>query len=79
MICYSGGMPCFVALDLLHYGATIRRSEQLVHDKHKLRRLIGAGLGPVVFADRIERLRTAVFELRARPGRHRGQAQARAL
>jgi bifunctional non-homologous end joining protein LigD len=56
------GEPCFVAFDLLHAGGKDLRHERLIDRKHELRRIIGTGLAPIIYADHIERAGMALFD-----------------
>ena|SRR5215469_2253029 len=48
--------------DLLDSGGKNVRREPLLDRKHELRRIIGSGLPPIIYADRIEGLGVALFE-----------------
>jgi bifunctional non-homologous end joining protein LigD len=54
--------PCFVAFDVLHAGGKDLRREQLLDRKQELRRIVGAGLSPIIYADHIEESGMALFE-----------------
>jgi bifunctional non-homologous end joining protein LigD len=59
---FRRGEPCFVAFDLLDSGGKDVRREPLLDRKHELRRIIGSGLPPIIYADYIEGSGVALFE-----------------
>jgi bifunctional non-homologous end joining protein LigD len=59
---FRRGEPCFVAFDLLDSGGRDVRREPLVDRKQELRRIIGSGLSPIIYADYIEGSGVALFE-----------------
>src|SRR5215470_4025787 len=54
--------PRFIAFDLLHASGKDLRRERLLDRKHELRRIIGNGLPPIIFADHIYESGIALFE-----------------
>jgi len=54
--------PRFIAFDLLHASGKDLRRERLLDTKHELRRIIGNGLPPIIFADHIYESGIALFE-----------------
>jgi len=54
--------PRFIAFDLLHASGKDLRRERLLDRKHELRRVIGNGLPPIIFADHIHESGIALFE-----------------
>jgi hypothetical protein len=54
--------PRFIAFDLLHASGKDLRGERLLDRKHELRKEIGNGLPPIIFADHIIESGIAVFE-----------------
>jgi bifunctional non-homologous end joining protein LigD len=59
---FRRGEPCFVAFDLLHANGKDLRHERLIDRKQELRRIIGTGIPPILYADYIERAGTSLFE-----------------
>ena len=59
---FRRGEPCFVAFDLVYSAGNDLRHAQLIDRKHELRRIVGSGLGPILYADHIERTGTALFQ-----------------
>jgi len=59
---FRRGEPRFVAFDLLDSGGKDVRREPLLDRKHELRRIIGSGLPPIIYADYIEGSGVALFE-----------------
>ena len=59
---FRQGEPCFVAFDLLDSGGKDVPREPLLDRKHELRRIIGSGLPPIIYADHIESSGVALFE-----------------
>lgn len=51
-----------MAFDLLYSAGKDLRPDRLIDRKHELRRIIGAGLPPLIYADHIDRSGTALFE-----------------
>ena len=58
---FHRGDPYFVAFDLLHNGRDLRR-ERLIDRKHELRRIIGNGIPPILYADYIAASGIGLFE-----------------
>ena len=54
--------PCFVAFDLLYFSGKDLRREQLADRKHELRRIIGSGIAPLIYADHIEGSGVVLYE-----------------
>ena len=54
--------PCFVAFDVLQSSGKDLRNERLLDRKHELRRIIGSGIAPLVYADHIDGSGVALFE-----------------
>src|SRR5215469_5638205 len=50
---FRRGEPRFIAFDLLHASGKDLRRERLLDRKQELRRIIGNGLPPIIFADHI--------------------------
>jgi bifunctional non-homologous end joining protein LigD len=59
---FRRGEPCFIAFDLLRASGRDLRRERLLDRKHELRRIIGNGLPPIIFADHIYKSGIALFE-----------------
>ena len=59
---FRRGEPCFVAFDLLYAAGKDLRRDQLIDRKLELRRVIGAGLPPIMYADHIRGSGIALFE-----------------
>ena len=54
--------PLFIAFDLLHASGKDLRRERLLDRKQELRRIIGNGLPPIIFADHIYESGIGLFE-----------------
>ena len=59
---FRRGDPCFVAFDILHANGKDLRREGLIDRKHELRRIVGTGLPPVLYADHVTASGTGLFE-----------------
>jgi bifunctional non-homologous end joining protein LigD len=59
---FRRGEPRFIAFDLLQASGKDLRRERLLDRKHELRRVIGNGLPPIIFADHIHESGIALFE-----------------
>jgi bifunctional non-homologous end joining protein LigD len=59
---FRRGEPCFAAFDLLHSGGKDLRKEQLLDRKHGLRRILGNGIAPLIYADHIEGSGIGLFQ-----------------
>jgi bifunctional non-homologous end joining protein LigD len=59
---FRRGELSFVAFDLLKIGNQDLRPEGLADRKHELRRVLGAGISPILCADHIEASGIALFE-----------------
>ena len=58
---FRRGEPRFIAFDRLHASGKDLRRERLLDRKHELRRVIGNGLPPIIFADHIHESGIALF------------------